>query len=116
MQDCETADGKPFRLVAAPVQYDEQPATPGRAPEFNEHGDEILGELGPSSRSLPTTPTISRHGASGCSRAHTLADGSRALPIFPGERFGNHDDGRRSWISVQVMERPATSRLPIVSK
>ena len=46
MQDCVTADGKPFRLVAAPVQYDEQPATPGRAPEFNEHGDEILLELG----------------------------------------------------------------------
>jgi crotonobetainyl-CoA:carnitine CoA-transferase CaiB-like acyl-CoA transferase len=46
LQDCTTAGGTPFRLVAAPVQYDEQPATPGRAPEFNEHGDAILGELG----------------------------------------------------------------------
>ena len=42
LQECQTATGTPFRLVAAPVQYDEQPAVPGRAPEFNEHGDEIL--------------------------------------------------------------------------
>jgi crotonobetainyl-CoA:carnitine CoA-transferase CaiB-like acyl-CoA transferase len=46
LQDCRTSDGVPFRLVAAPVQYDEQPAVPARAPEFNEHGDEILAELG----------------------------------------------------------------------
>jgi crotonobetainyl-CoA:carnitine CoA-transferase CaiB-like acyl-CoA transferase len=46
MQDCQTAGGTPFKLVAAPVQYDEQPATPRRAPEFNEQGDDILGELG----------------------------------------------------------------------
>ena len=46
IQDCTTAAGTPFKLVAAPVQYDEEPATPGRAPEFNEHGDDILGELG----------------------------------------------------------------------
>lgn len=46
VQDCETAGGVPFRLVAAPVQFDEQPARPGRAPEFNEHGDEILTDLG----------------------------------------------------------------------
>jgi hypothetical protein len=32
--------------AAAPVQYDEEPAVPGRAPEFNEHGDGILGDLG----------------------------------------------------------------------
>ena len=44
--DCETADGTPFRLAAAPVQYDEKPAAPRRAPEFNEHGDAILEELG----------------------------------------------------------------------
>ena len=46
LQDCETAAGVPFKLVAAPVQYDEVPAKPGRAPEFNEHGDAILAELG----------------------------------------------------------------------
>ena len=46
VQECRTADGVPFRLVAAPVQYDEQPAAPSRAPEFNEHGDEILAALG----------------------------------------------------------------------
>jgi len=44
--DCETADGTPFKLAAAPVQYDEHAAIPGRAPEFNEHGDAILTELG----------------------------------------------------------------------
>ena len=46
VQDCVTADGHAFRLVAAPVQYDEEPAPAHRAPEFNEHGDDILGELG----------------------------------------------------------------------
>ncbi|MCU1352822.1 MAG: L-carnitine dehydratase/bile acid-inducible protein [Acidimicrobiales bacterium] len=46
LQDCETADGTPFQLVAAPVQFDEEPAVPRRAPEFNEHGDEILADLG----------------------------------------------------------------------
>jgi crotonobetainyl-CoA:carnitine CoA-transferase CaiB-like acyl-CoA transferase len=46
VQDCQTADGTPFQLAAAPVQYDGQAATPRRAPEFNEHGDEILADLG----------------------------------------------------------------------
>jgi crotonobetainyl-CoA:carnitine CoA-transferase CaiB-like acyl-CoA transferase len=46
MQECHTASGTPFRLVAAPVQFDEEPARPGRAPEFNEHGDSILAGLG----------------------------------------------------------------------
>jgi crotonobetainyl-CoA:carnitine CoA-transferase CaiB-like acyl-CoA transferase len=46
IQRCETAAGTPFQLVAAPVQFDEAPAAPGRAPEFNEHGDAILAELG----------------------------------------------------------------------
>jgi crotonobetainyl-CoA:carnitine CoA-transferase CaiB-like acyl-CoA transferase len=44
--DCETAEGKPFRLAAAPVQFgDELPVT-HRAPGFNEHGDEILESIG----------------------------------------------------------------------
>jgi crotonobetainyl-CoA:carnitine CoA-transferase CaiB-like acyl-CoA transferase len=46
LQGCETAAGVPFSLVAAPVQFDGQPAAPGRAPEFNEHGDGILAGLG----------------------------------------------------------------------
>ena len=46
LQECHTAGGTPFKLVAAPVQYDGEPAAPGRAPEFNEHGDEIMEALG----------------------------------------------------------------------
>jgi crotonobetainyl-CoA:carnitine CoA-transferase CaiB-like acyl-CoA transferase len=46
MQECKTAAGVPFQLVAVPIQYDGQPAKPGRAPEFNEHGDAILTDLG----------------------------------------------------------------------
>ena len=46
VQECRTAAGVPFQLVAAPVQFDGQPAIPARAPEFNEHGDAILAELG----------------------------------------------------------------------
>ena len=46
VQECRTAGGIPFQLAAAPVQFDEQPAVPERAPEFNEHGDAILEELG----------------------------------------------------------------------
>jgi crotonobetainyl-CoA:carnitine CoA-transferase CaiB-like acyl-CoA transferase len=46
LQRCETAAGVPFTLVAPPVQFDEEPATTRRAPEFNEHGDAILADLG----------------------------------------------------------------------
>jgi crotonobetainyl-CoA:carnitine CoA-transferase CaiB-like acyl-CoA transferase len=46
IQECHTSTGTAFRLVAAPVQFDEEPAAPTRAPEFNEHGDSILAELG----------------------------------------------------------------------
>jgi crotonobetainyl-CoA:carnitine CoA-transferase CaiB-like acyl-CoA transferase len=44
--DCATSDGTPFKLAAAPIQFDEEPPQPTRAPEFNEHGDVILGDLG----------------------------------------------------------------------
>lgn len=46
LQQCETAQGVPFKLVAAPLQYDCKPAPTHRAPLFNEHGDAILAELG----------------------------------------------------------------------
>jgi len=46
VSDCETADGVPFRLATAPVQFDGRPAQALRAPEFNEHGDAILEGLG----------------------------------------------------------------------
>ena len=41
-----TREGTEFELVASPVQFDEAPTPTHRAPEFNEHGDEILQELG----------------------------------------------------------------------
>ena len=46
IQDCETASGVPFQLVAAPIQFGGEPSRAGRAPEFNEHGDAILADLG----------------------------------------------------------------------
>jgi crotonobetainyl-CoA:carnitine CoA-transferase CaiB-like acyl-CoA transferase len=46
VQVCRTASGTPFQLVTAPVQFDEKPAAPARAPEFNEHGDSILADIG----------------------------------------------------------------------
>ncbi len=46
VQPCTTAAGKDFQMTAAPVQFDEVAAVPQRAPEFNEHGDEILADLG----------------------------------------------------------------------
>ena len=44
--DAATADGTPYKMVTTPVQYDGEPSPPRRAPEFNEHGDAILAELG----------------------------------------------------------------------
>jgi crotonobetainyl-CoA:carnitine CoA-transferase CaiB-like acyl-CoA transferase len=41
-----TREGTEFELVASPVQFDEEPTPAQRAPEFNEHGDEILQEIG----------------------------------------------------------------------
>ena len=39
-------DGNPQRLVANPVQFDETPVTLTRAPQFAEHTDDIIRELG----------------------------------------------------------------------
>ncbi len=46
VQDCQTASGAPFRLVAPPAQFGGEPAPAHRAPDYNEHGDAILEELG----------------------------------------------------------------------
>ncbi len=43
--ETHTADGTPFQLVTAPVQFGGAPATPKRAPEFNEHCEEILAGI-----------------------------------------------------------------------
>ncbi len=40
------ADGKEYKNVAAPVQFDETPPGPARAPEHGQHTEEILLELG----------------------------------------------------------------------
>jgi crotonobetainyl-CoA:carnitine CoA-transferase CaiB-like acyl-CoA transferase len=42
----QTREGTPFELVASPVQFDGERGQTRRAPEFNEHADEILAELG----------------------------------------------------------------------
>ncbi len=40
-----TADGMPFTLVTTPVQFAGEPSPPKRAPEFNEHCEEILAGI-----------------------------------------------------------------------
>jgi crotonobetainyl-CoA:carnitine CoA-transferase CaiB-like acyl-CoA transferase len=46
------ADGARRELVANPVQFDEVPVSISRAPQFAEHTDEILAELGMSAEKL----------------------------------------------------------------
>ena len=52
LQEVAGPDGTPFRLVAAPIQYGGSPATPARAPEFNEHCEEILASIGLSDEEM----------------------------------------------------------------
>ena len=40
------AEGNPQRLVANPVKFDDDPAALGRAPQFAEHTDDVLRDLG----------------------------------------------------------------------
>src|SRR5262249_524293 len=37
-------EGYRYRLAVPPVQFNEEPPMPGKSPDFNEHGDEILLE------------------------------------------------------------------------
>ena len=46
------AEGNPRTLVANPVQFDERPPSVTRAPQFAEHTDEILRELGKSDEEI----------------------------------------------------------------
>ncbi|HEX2384371.1 MAG TPA: CoA transferase [Acidimicrobiales bacterium] len=46
IRDVVDADGQAFKLVAAPVQFDETPSELSRAPAHGEHTDEVLLELG----------------------------------------------------------------------
>ncbi len=39
------AEGNEYQIVAAPVQFNETPPSPARAPEYGEHTEEILLEL-----------------------------------------------------------------------
>jgi crotonobetainyl-CoA:carnitine CoA-transferase CaiB-like acyl-CoA transferase len=44
--DCATAEGTPFQLVTSPMQFGGEPAPVKRAPDFNEHADEVLARIG----------------------------------------------------------------------
>lgn len=44
--DLEDYKGTPFKLVAAPVQFNEAPGETRRSPEHGEHTDEVLQEVG----------------------------------------------------------------------
>ncbi len=46
LSELDDADGRPFKLVTSPVQFNETPSQLTRAPEHGEHTDEVLQELG----------------------------------------------------------------------
>jgi crotonobetainyl-CoA:carnitine CoA-transferase CaiB-like acyl-CoA transferase len=52
IQAVETNDGRSFKLVAAPIQFDGEPAKPRPGPDFNEHGDAILAQIGVDAETL----------------------------------------------------------------
>jgi crotonobetainyl-CoA:carnitine CoA-transferase CaiB-like acyl-CoA transferase len=46
LQDVKDANGNPFQLVPAPLQFNGETGDTRRAPGHGEHTDEVLGELG----------------------------------------------------------------------
>jgi crotonobetainyl-CoA:carnitine CoA-transferase CaiB-like acyl-CoA transferase len=46
LREVTTDDGTKFRMVASPLQFDEEPPDLVRAPDHGEHTDEVLQELG----------------------------------------------------------------------
>ena len=46
IQSVEASDGSSFELVTSPVEYDEEPIELTRGPEFSEHTEVVLQELG----------------------------------------------------------------------
>jgi crotonobetainyl-CoA:carnitine CoA-transferase CaiB-like acyl-CoA transferase len=46
IKDLKDANGTPFKLVPAPLQFNGESGTPTRAPGHGEHTDELLTELG----------------------------------------------------------------------
>ena len=46
MRDVVAADGSTFKLVAVPIQFNEEAADIRRGPAWGEHTDEVLRGLG----------------------------------------------------------------------
>ena len=71
-------DGYKYRLVSTPVQFDEEPSIPGKSPDFNEHGDQILTD-----EDLP----LRYGGLSTCFRREAGAAGKDTRGIFRVHQF-----------------------------
>ena len=46
VQDVVATDGSTFKLVAAPVEFNDTPSHLTRAPDLGEHTDDVLQEVG----------------------------------------------------------------------
>ncbi len=52
LRDVTDSAGRPFQLVPAPLQFNEEPGDTRRAPDHGEHTDEVLAELGLSTEEV----------------------------------------------------------------